>query len=163
MNPNSPYEGQQDLIAPDVFLNPIDYAGFWLRVGAYLIDVIVIYAAIFIIAIPFGLDSSMLKEANNSAAFWAGYSVLCLGLFAYFPIMESSKFQATIGKRAVGIIVTGMDGERISLGKALARFFSKILSCIIFYIGFMMAGFTEKKQGLHDMIASTLVVKRGHK
>ena len=74
--------------------------------------------------------------------------------------MESSKFQGTIGKLALGIIVTDMEGNKISFGRATGRYFGKFVSAIILYVGFMMAGFTEKKQGLHDILASTLVWKK---
>jgi uncharacterized RDD family membrane protein YckC len=72
--------------------------------------------------------------------------------------MESSSKQATLGKMALGIIVTDLEGQRISFGKATGRHFSKIVSGIILYIGFIMVAFTEKKQGLHDMMAGCLVV-----
>ena len=74
--------------------------------------------------------------------------------------MESGPKQATFGKRVLGLRVTNMAGERISFGHASGRFFSKIITGLVpFAIGFIMAGFTERKQALHDMIAGTLVVK----
>jgi uncharacterized RDD family membrane protein YckC len=72
--------------------------------------------------------------------------------------MESSSKQATLGKLALGIVVTDLNGNRISFGRATGRYFGKIVSGMIFAIGYIMAGFTEKKQALHDMIASCLVV-----
>ena len=60
----------------------------------------------------------------------------------------------------MGLIVTDMNGQRITFGKASGRFFGKIVSGLICYVGFIMAGFTEKKQALHDMMAGTLVVRR---
>ena len=76
----------------------------------------------------------------------------------YYALMESSSFQATIGKRALGLKVTGMNGEPISFGTASIRYFGKILSHLIFSIGYIMAAFTEKKQALHDMLAGCLVI-----
>jgi uncharacterized RDD family membrane protein YckC len=73
--------------------------------------------------------------------------------------MESSAKQATVGKMALGIIVTDLEGRRLGFGRATGRYFAKILSALILGIGFLMAAFTERKQGLHDMVASTLVVK----
>ena len=73
--------------------------------------------------------------------------------------MESSAKQATVGKMALGIIVTDLDGRRIGFGRATGRYFAKILSALTLGIGFLMAGFTERKQALHDMVASCLVVK----
>jgi uncharacterized RDD family membrane protein YckC len=97
------------------------------------------------------------------AGFWVPLVALYIGVILYFPLMESSKWQATLGKRAVGIIVTDLDGNKISVGRAFGRFFGKIVSAIILYIGFIMAGFTERKQGLHDIMASTLVIKGSKK
>jgi len=62
---------------------------------------------------------------------------------------------------AIGIKVTDLQGDRISYGRANARYWSKFLSTMIFLIGYIMAGFTEKKQALHDIIASCLVVLKG--
>ncbi|TGC06664.1 hypothetical protein CUN85_12740 [Methanolobus halotolerans] len=76
----------------------------------------------------------------------------------YFAIMESSSYQATFGKQLIGMKVTDLAGNRISFWKATLRHFAKILSSVVFYLGYLMIGFTEKKQGLHDMIAGCLVV-----
>jgi uncharacterized RDD family membrane protein YckC len=75
--------------------------------------------------------------------------------------MESSSRQATVGKIALGIEVTDLEGNRLSFGRALGRNLAKIISALILYIGFIMAAFTKRKQALHDMIASALVVKHG--
>lgn len=76
----------------------------------------------------------------------------------YYALMESSVKQATLGKMALGIKVVDYSGNRISFGKASGRYFGKILSGMIMGIGYIMAGFTEKKQALHDMLAGCLVV-----
>lgn len=78
----------------------------------------------------------------------------------YYSIMESSPIQATVGKLALGIKVTDMDGNKISFLRATGRYFGKIVSRIILGIGYFMAGFTEKKQALHDMMAGCLVIKK---
>lgn len=77
----------------------------------------------------------------------------------WFTIPESSKWQATVGKKMLGLKVTDEKGERIGFGKANGRYWSKILSILILFIGFVMVAFTEKKQGLHDKMAGTFVVK----
>ena len=89
----------------------------------------------------------------------------------YFALMESSSWQATLGKKALGLRVTGMDGQRIGFGRATGRYFGKILSAMTFILGYIMAGFmmagpprhdrphARKKQALHDMIAGPLVVR----
>ncbi len=78
----------------------------------------------------------------------------------YYSLLESSAWQATLGKKALGLEVTDLDGNRISFGRATGRFFAKIISSIILGIGYLMAGFTEKKQALHDILAGTLVIRK---
>ena len=129
-----------------------EYAGFWLRFVAYLIDAILVSIVSFLI---YGTIGGGFLEPNIFARLLA--AVISIGYFVY---LESSDKQATIGKQAMGIIVTDMEGNRISVGQAFGRYFAKIISAIILLIGFIMAGFTDKKQALHDMIAGTLVVKR---
>jgi uncharacterized RDD family membrane protein YckC len=81
--------------------------------------------------------------------------------WAYFSGMESSPLQATIGKLAVGLLyVSDLQGQRISLARATARFFGKFLSGAILSIGYLLAGFTEKKQALHDELSDCLVLSR---
>jgi len=96
---------------------------------------------------------------TRSTTFATISSGLSIGVgVAYYVGQESSRKQATLGKRALGIIVTDLHGNRISNGRAVGRYFAKLLSALILLIGYFMAGFTEKKQALHDMIAGTLVV-----
>ena len=84
-----------------------------------------------------------------------GFAVLLVWL--YRAGMESSRFQGTLGKLAVQIKVTGLDGNRISLERATGRHFAKVLSAIALGVGYLMVGFTARKQGLHDRLAGTLV------
>jgi uncharacterized RDD family membrane protein YckC len=76
----------------------------------------------------------------------------------YFAIMESSSRQATLGKMALGIVVTDISGRRISFARATGRQLGKIISGMILYIGYLMIAFTQRKQGLHDIMAECLVV-----
>ena len=99
-------------------------------------------------------------RSNSRVSALVGTFFGLMAIIVYSAAMESSKLQATLGKRAMSIKVTDVDGRRISFGRALARFSGKILSYLTFWIGFIMAGFTEKRQGLHDMIAGTLVTCR---
>jgi len=140
----------------------LQYAGFWLRVAAIFIDGL-IFSPLSVISIVL---SFMSRADNNNLniAMWAvslAYSLFLLVVrWLYFALMESSSWQATVGKRVMGIQVTGMQGERIGFGRATGRYFGKIISALPLCIGFMMAGFTERKQALHDMIAGTLVVRK---
>src|SRR5688572_1125497 len=154
------------------------YAGFWLRFVAYVIDCIIIYVVQSFLFIPLlgllglsfatqmdnpenmteaeaiGMAGSMMAVAGTTFLLSAIIGIL------YWTLMESSKYQATVGKMALGLKVTDVDGKSLDFVKALIRNVCKIISGMIFGIGYIMAGFTEKKQGLHDIIASTLVLKK---
>ncbi|MGE5675101.1 MAG: RDD family protein [Mycobacterium leprae] len=124
------------------------YAGFWLRVGATLIDGIILSVVYAIVGALTGIE-----KVNES------FVGAVLG-WLYCALMESSKHQATLGKLVLGLAVTDMNGERISFWRATVRHFAMIISALILMIGFMMAGWTAKKQALHDIIADTLVIVR---
>jgi uncharacterized RDD family membrane protein YckC len=143
------------------------YGGFWLRVVAAIIDAIVVGIVVFPIRFIL-MGSAMLPGAMhggepNVAAVLAGSMIgilFQLGIgWIYEAGMESSKYQATLGKMALGMKVTDLNGYRISFARATGRRFAKILSGMILFIGYIMVAFTERKQGLHDMLAGTLVVK----
>lgn len=129
---------------------PVIYAGFWARFFAYFIDGLIMIVPLLILRylISGGLsDSSGVSGIVELVAAWL-----------YYALQESGPKQATLGKRVMEIKVTSMRGGRISFGRATGRYFAKILSAIILLIGYIMAGFTKRKQALHDMIAETLVV-----
>ena len=151
---------------------PVAYAGFWLRLVAFIIDAIVLHFVFTIVTLPFiasmGIRGIMRGHMPMSPE---ELIPLIRGLFhiflirtvlnwLYYALLESSAWQATLGKKALGLEVTDMEGRRISFGRATGRFFAKIISSIILFMGFIMAGFTEKKQALHDMIAGTLVIRK---
>ncbi len=152
----------------------VSYAGFWKRFVAYIIDDIILSVAGVIIALPLGaiFGLSFLSGASGdaeSAAPLLALAASAIGLaivgvvvasWLYFALMESSANQGTLGKMALGIKVTDLEGNKISFGKATGRYFGKIVSGMILYVGFIMAGFTEKKQALHDIMASCLVVNK---
>lgn len=86
-----------------------------------------------------------------------------LGLAAswlYYAVLESGSYQGTLGKMLLNLKVTDLEGEQISFSRATGRFFGKFLSSFIIYIGYIMIGLTEKKQGLHDILAGCLVVRK---
>jgi uncharacterized RDD family membrane protein YckC len=84
-------------------------------------------------------------------------TIALLGNWIYEAAMESSSKQATVGKMALGLKVTDLEGRRISFARATGRHFAKLISGMILLIGYIMAGFSQRKQALHDMIAGTLV------
>ncbi len=140
------------------------HAGFWRRCAAYFMDgivlVVVVWAANTIAALGLATSSGMSAMGLNVIVI----SALALLInWLYFALQESSTAQATLGKCAMGIKVTDDYGRRIGFGRATGRFFGKIISGMIMDIGFMLAGWTARKQALHDMLAGTVVVFRAVK
>ena len=131
----------------------LTYAGFWIRVAARFIDGIFLY----IIAFIYGFISRLLFQESPLL-----HLFVILGIFVivilYFAGFESSKKQATLGKQAFGIKVTDYDGNRISFGKAILRVVVKDVTALMLGIGYLAIIFSEKKQGLYDMVAGTVVV-----
>jgi uncharacterized RDD family membrane protein YckC len=121
------------------------YAGFWTRFLATLIDWVILLAG-----------SGLIFVASFGTVPVAWFLIAWL----YEAYMTSSEWQATVGKRAMNIVVVGLDGGRISFARASGRHFAKYVSGFILFIGYIMAAFTERKQALHDMMAETLVVDR---
>ncbi len=140
----------------------VHWGGFWIRFIAVLIDTILVQVVLF----PFRmmgfvggvLGSSMHTPVPGMGSLFGFVPALSILVsWLYEALMESSAHQATLGKLIFGLKVTDLQGNRISFGRATGRHFAKILSGVILLIGFIMAGFTERKQALHDMIAGTLV------
>ena len=158
-------------VSGDAFVGGQDvvYAGFWRRWAALFLDQIIIsiplYIVFFFLMLGMGLMGGLFSSEQPSAAGTLGMEFAfyliwwTVGLF-YFAGLESSEAQATFGKRALGIKVTDLEGRRISFKHAMGRWFSAALSYLSIFIGFLMAGFTQRKQGLHDLIAGTLVVDK---
>jgi uncharacterized RDD family membrane protein YckC len=138
---------------------PAIHAGFWRRCAAYVIDYFLTFIASYALGFLAGIALVALQGAEGMAMapMVGGLLGLIVG-WLYFAMQESSARQATLGKLAMGIKVTDGQGRRIGFGRATGRFFGKLLSGLIFAIGFMLAGWTARKQALHDMLANTLVV-----
>lgn len=137
--------------------DPAKYAGFWKRFVAVLIDTFIITVVSIICGFMLGIAYGLVFQTNAGAEVVGRVLGTVLG-WLYFAGFESSRYQATIGKHALNIKVTDMDGGPISFATATGRHFGKIISTVTIFIGFLMAGFTEKKQALHDKMASCLVV-----
>ncbi|MBM3935470.1 MAG: zinc-ribbon domain-containing protein [SAR202 cluster bacterium] len=153
------------------------YADFWKRLLAFLLDSAILSAVtgmlsfIFfplLLGMPGFSDGTFWSPAmtdEEMLAFFVAFLVLGVAFFVvsttvivvYGSIMESSKQQGTVGKMVLGLYVTDMEGRRLTFGRALGRNLGKIVSNMTFYVGYIMAAFTEKKQGLHDYMAGTLV------
>ncbi|MBX9695642.1 MAG: RDD family protein [Cyanobacteria bacterium] len=136
-------------------------AGFWLRAVAFLIDAITAFIVYLFVCFSTGALGATLfgQEAVVSSAQNIAFALQFIVPWLYFAIMESSEMQATLGKRALGLKVTDINGNRLSFARATGRHFGKVLSALMLGIGFLMIAFTPRRQGLHDVIADTSVVK----
>jgi uncharacterized RDD family membrane protein YckC/Tfp pilus assembly major pilin PilA len=162
-----PYSGAQPL--PDHLHAPSLHAGFWRRFAAYIIDMMIVGAVAFalymlfafLVIVPFAASGNRhAGDAMVGAAMLLFWLAAIVAQWLYFALCESSSRQATPGKMALGMCVTDMYGRRIGFGQATGRYFGKILSSIILDIGFMMAGWTARKQALHDVMAGCCVVRK---
>lgn len=165
------------IVPTDMGYGGVEYAGFWLRFVAYIIDGIVSCIAFVILLIPLfvltgagaalgriisGEDVGDDVSAFLGAGFILGFfGIILVVSWLYYALSESSSWQATLGKKILNLKVTDMTGQRITFGRASGRYFAKIITGMIpLLIGYIMAGFTEKKQAIHDMIASCLVLRK---
>ncbi len=155
------------------------YSGFWRRAGAVCVDLVLFYPAISILGHLLGvapspanrvdwgrgpfrgeINTEQMRLALDMAWHISQFIGFVYFLLApYYVLMESSPMQGTIGKRLFGLRVTDLKGARISLRRAMGRYSARMLSATIWQMGFVMTAFTPKKQGLHDMVAGTLVVR----
>lgn len=135
------------------------YAGFWIRFGAKFIDGIILWGVSF----AFSMGTTLLIAANKSPQVAIAVGILniitqiAIGI-AFTVYFLSGKYQATPGKMACGLKVVTAEGDKITAGRAVGRYFSEMLSGMIMMIGYIMAGFDDEKRALHDRICNTRVV-----
>ena len=173
--PASPYSPPRAALAETeqvVHGGEIVYAGFWKRVAASMIDGFVVGVAgmviqMILMMVLFGVGIGMSGSPENLfassgaiAMIVAVYLIPLIMQVVYFAMFHASAKQATLGKMAIGIKVTDDNGGRISTARGVGRYFAYMVSSLILGIGLLMAAFTDRKRGLHDMMASTLVVDR---
>ncbi len=150
------------------YQNDPQYAGFLKRLVAHFIDSFIVRMISGIVAVPITvvftapsiLENEKVSETASSLSFIIIYFTTTILSWLYYAIMESSGKQATLGKLALGLKVTDLNGNKISFARATGRYFAKIITGLTFYIGYLMVLFTEKKQTLHDMIAGCVIVKK---
>lgn len=126
-----------------------DYAGFFRRLMASLIDVFTIFLLLSFIEFVFGI-----REGTFT------YILIILLFWLYFACQDSSVIQGTVGKQAMNIAITDLNGNRISFARATERLAGKILATLPFFAGFLPVFLNGKRQGIHDKIAKTLVIVR---
>lgn len=148
-------------------INPVNYAGFWRRFTGWMIDLLIlIIICHWVLALVSKVVKNPIPDTISFSAIFSSLLPIALTILAvnliviglYYSFFESSSWQATIGKRIAGLKITSVEGVRISFGRALARRVYSILSTIPFLIGYIVAGFTPRKQTFHDMLGKTVVV-----
>ncbi|MDV3309223.1 MAG: RDD family protein [Cyclobacteriaceae bacterium] len=151
-----------------------DYAGFWLRVVAFVIDSIVLSVLYLLVIIPLydallppaaiAIDPDLPAQGQSlfDQVLKPDVSLLILIVVAivYYAIMEASRHQGSLGKLALELKVTDAQGGRLSFSKSVLRNASKLLSAALLLLGYLAAAFTRRKQALHDLIAGAFVLKR---
>jgi uncharacterized RDD family membrane protein YckC len=143
--------------------SPVIYAGFWLRLVAALVDMLAMFIPFcfvaFMVTVIVKLLSATKRYDPTTVILAVLPPVVIVATWLYFAAMESSSWQATMGKKPLGLYVTDIKGQRLSLIRATGRTFAKYLSSATAGIGYLLCGFTEKKQALHDMVANCLVLR----
>ena len=140
----------------------MQYAGYWRRFTAFVIDATLfsVVQTVISVAVIGGVMTTMPGEEAAVVAVIAINLAMFTVMWLYFALMESSSLQGTLVKMMVGVVVTDVNGDRISFGRASGRYFAKGVSAVILMIGYVMAAFTERKQALHDIIAGCLVIRK---
>ena len=135
------------------------WAGFWIRFAATFVDGLILLplslGAQFLTGMSFG---QILGLESRTAFMWVVAQLLSLLTGVAYDVGLVGRYGATLGKMACGIKIVMPDGNKISYMRALGRYFAKILSSIIIYIGYIMAAFDQEKRSLHDRICNTRVV-----
>jgi len=170
----SPVVTQEEEEGPDIGV----YAGLGRRFVAFIVDFIIILlfdlVAMAVLGLTRGIQNSyfyfvqhiavetLTPEGTMAAllgSILAAYGIVLIVIpWLYFAGFESSRSQATPGKLLMHIVVTDMTGNKPTFARVTLRHFTKFVSALIIFIGFLMIGLTKKRQGLHDSIAGCLVL-----
>lgn len=146
--------GKKDIISEET-----QFGGFWRRFAAVIIDFFAMVIPILLVSTLLRASIFFVTDINLSLLNFIESIVTIFMWWLYYSFFHSSSWQATLGKRALGLKVVDLDGNRLSFVRASGRFFAKYLSALTFCIGYMMAGWTRRKRCLHDMIAKTYVIR----
>ncbi len=140
---------------------PYPFKGFWIRFVASFIDGIILLILIILLAsISFVIFGAALGEGAGVGMFLLVLILASIATILYKPIMEASEYQGTVGKYALGMKVVDQNGQRITMTSSFLRTILYIIGAqgFLLCLGVVMIGFTEYKQGLHDILANTYVV-----
>ena len=142
------------------------YAGFWLRACAFAVDTFILSFFFAILASAYPTQLMIFPDPNSQSLLaiprvtFTGFILLFVIMWAYYAFFETSSWQATPGKRVFRLYVTDLAGGKITLQRSTIRYFGRKISEVTFLVGYFIAGFTEKKQALHDILAGCLVLRR---
>jgi uncharacterized RDD family membrane protein YckC len=140
------------------------YGGFWRRFAASLVDCLVMFFPLCVVAFVmifiFRFWGATHGHDPTLAILIVWPLVTIVLVSSYFAVLESSPWQATLGKIATGLLVSDIEGRRLTLGRATGRTLAKFASSLTLGVGYALCGFTKRKQALHDMIARCLVLRR---
>jgi uncharacterized RDD family membrane protein YckC len=143
------------------------YAGFWLRAVAHLVDSLLVgFVAALVIFLPLmqrgaiPADNPWFLYQNQSRQITALWLLVFMVFWLYFASFESSTWQATPGKKLLGLRVTDLAGQRVTFARASWRYLGKLIFGTMLLFGFIFAGFTPRKQALYDMAAGCLVLRK---
>ncbi len=146
-----------------VTVRHMNYAGFWIRFGASIIDGIITGVVNVMINIGFGAMAAVVSssgDSKNAIIFSAISTLLSLCIAIGYETFFTGKWGATIGKMACGLKVVTPEGDKVTYSRAFGRYFAKIVSSLILLIGYIMAAFDDEKRALHDRICDTRVVRK---
>tara|TARA_R110002049_G_scaffold239299_1_gene412394 strand:+ start:514 stop:1212 length:699 start_codon:yes stop_codon:yes gene_type:complete len=148
----------------------VEYAGFWIRFGAWMIDYVILTVISFILMAIAGVSAGLAGTFENLEQNKEPDPMVIVGILLFYGVMFAivfgykivmvGKYGATVGKMAVGIKVVTADGGKVGYMRATGRAFAEILSGLIIYIGYIIAAFDDEKRSLHDHICSTRVVMK---
>jgi uncharacterized RDD family membrane protein YckC len=131
-----------------------EYGGFWIRVLATLIDAGVLFIPVSL------LEAFILNPSTAASGFSIKQALVSYGVWAVYCVpFWSSSWHATPGKRICGLTILSFNGEQLTFGRSMARYLSAMVSGLVI-IGPLLVIGTERRQGLHDLLAGTIVVKR---
>lgn len=156
--PNSGSGTQLTHSPTSIDVSAMQYAGFWRRAASLLLDMLFISILVIPVGFVFGLLGEDKLEGALLVLFWL--SIIAL-VYLYYTLQESGPKQATWGKQIMGLVVSDMQGKKISFGKASARYFARGLSQLPLHLGYVLMLFTERKQTLHDKLSGSVVLYRG--
>lgn len=124
------------------------YQGFWIRFLAYLVDGVLIFLPAFVINVVLIMFTSL-----DALTYFIGLAVFCITVYM------DGIYGGTPGKLILEMRIVNENGEYLGISGAFLRYLCKLLMGLTIGVGFFIIGFTEKKQGLHDMLAKTFVVR----